>query len=83
MKLRQGFSGAPAAAAGSENGQQVPWLACSPRRGQACFFLMLMRVGCVQGVSQKGNLDGLPTPLVVLCAGSTAVPCFCSKAPQK
>ena len=27
--------------------------------------------GVCPGVSQKGNLDGLPTPLVVLCAGGT------------
>lgn len=39
--------------------------------------------GVCPGVSQKGNLDGLPTLWWCCVQGARAVPCFCSKAPQK
>ena len=51
---------APATAGGARTNNRFPcWL--SPRGGQVG-SLYAMRVGVVQGVSQRGGLGGLPTP---------------------
>lgn len=47
------FLGAPAAAEGSENKQQVPLLARLPEGGPA-YSLHGVKVGCVQGVRLEG-----------------------------
>lgn len=60
---RQDFIGALAAARGSDNKQQVPFLACL-LGGQA----VSLYEGRVQGLGHRGDLGSLPTPLVALCA---------------
>ena len=59
-KFRQGFTGAPAAAARSENKQQVPLLALPRAEGRAC-SLCGVRVGVCPGVGWRGGLGVLPT----------------------
>ena len=64
---RQDFIGALAAARGSDNKQQVPFLACL----LACLLggqAVSLYEGRVQGLGQRGGLGSLPTPLVALCA---------------
>ena len=68
-KFKQGFIGAPAAAEGSENKQQVPLLSHSLRGGQAC-SLYGVRGGVCPGVRPEGWLrrSGHPSGGVV-CRG--------------
>ena len=80
-KLRQGFTGAPAAPGRRENKQQFPLLPHSLSWGQAC-SLHGMSVGLCRGVRLEGWLRCFAHPLGgIICRGACAVPCFCFQHP--
>ena len=69
MKFRQGFSGALLQQLGVGTNYRSPRL-LAPQGGS----MLVPHVAEGGGVSRgwpEGDLDGLPTPLVVLCAGGT------------
>ena len=84
-KFRRGFIGAPAAAAWSENRQQVPLLARSLRGewdGWRAGSLHGVRVGVCPELGLEGWLRCVAHPLWWCCVqGACAVPHICSQHP--
>lgn len=62
-KFRRVFTGAPAAARGSENKQYFPLTT------RLLVPYIEWRKGHVQSLGQRGDIGSLPTSLAVLCAG--------------
>ena len=75
MKFRQGFSGALLQQLGVGTNYRSPRL-LAPQGGS----MLVPHVDEGGGVSRgwpEGDLDGLPTPLVVLWQGQSTLPRFC------
>ena len=84
-KFRQGFIGVPAEAVAGWGGENKQQFFCffAPQGVEQTGPLYELRIGVLPG-GQSGDLGGLPTDLVVLCARCVRSilfllpnPCFC------